>query len=92
MGIPAVMLYTLMWAACLVFVAITLRTAETASPATTMWWAVVWNANFSVETAKGLRLVLDGFADSGAGRYIGGLIPDVIRTILVGLMDSPLQG
>ena len=41
MGIPAVMLYTLMWAACFVFFAITLRTAETASPATTMWWAVV---------------------------------------------------
>jgi len=50
------------------------------------------NANFSVEIAKGLRLVLDSFADSGAGRYIGGLIPDVIRTIRVGLMDSPLQG
>jgi hypothetical protein len=29
------------------------------------------NANFSVEIAKGLRLVLDGFADSGAGAYGG---------------------
>ncbi len=36
------------------------------------------NANFSVEITKGLRLVLDGFASSGAGRYIGGLMPDVI--------------
>jgi hypothetical protein len=36
------------------------------------------NANFTFEIAKGLRLVLDGFASSGGGRYIGGLAPDVI--------------
>jgi len=36
------------------------------------------NADFSFEIVKGVRLVLDGFASSGAGRYIGGLVPDVI--------------
>jgi hypothetical protein len=36
------------------------------------------NANFTFEIVKGLRLVLDGFASSGGGRYIGGLVPDVI--------------
>ena len=36
------------------------------------------NANFTFEIVKGFRLVLDGFASSGAGRYIGGLVPDVI--------------
>lgn len=34
------------------------------------------NATFDVAT--GYRLVLNAFAGSGAGRYIGGLIPDVI--------------
>jgi len=34
--------------------------------------------NFSVEVAKGYRLVLQGFLSDGAGRYIGGLVPDVI--------------
>jgi hypothetical protein len=36
------------------------------------------NANFTFDIVKGLRLVLDGFASSGGGRYIGGLVPDVI--------------
>jgi len=36
------------------------------------------NADFSLEIVKGLRLVLDGYASSGGGRYIGGLVPDVI--------------
>ncbi len=35
-------------------------------------------ANFNVDVLKGTRLVLDGFASDGAGRYIGGLAPDVI--------------
>jgi hypothetical protein len=35
-------------------------------------------ANFNVEVKKGVRWVLDGFASDGAGRYIGGLAPDVI--------------
>jgi len=39
-------------------------------------WGV--GANFSVEVAKGYRLVLDGFASDGAGRYIDGLAPDAI--------------
>ena len=39
-------------------------------------WGV--GANFFVEVAKGYRLVVQGFASDGAGRYIGGLIPDVI--------------
>ena len=36
------------------------------------------NVDFSFEIVKGLRLVLNGFASSGGGRYIGGLVPDVI--------------
>lgn len=36
------------------------------------------NVNFNFEVAKGVRLVLDGFLSSGGGRYIGGLMPDVI--------------
>jgi hypothetical protein len=39
-------------------------------------WGV--GANFNVEVTKGVRWVLDGFASDGAGRYIGGLAPDVI--------------
>lgn len=39
-------------------------------------WGV--GANFNVEVRKGVRWVLDGFASDGAGRYIGGLAPDVI--------------
>ncbi len=35
-------------------------------------------ANFNVDVLRGARLVLDGFASDGAGRYIGGLAPDVI--------------
>ncbi|MGC2402818.1 MAG: hypothetical protein WA510_23700, partial [Acidobacteriaceae bacterium] len=35
-------------------------------------------ANFNVDVLKGTRLVLDGFASDGAGRYIGGLAPDVV--------------
>ena len=35
-------------------------------------------ANFNVNVLKGTRLVLDGFASDGGGRYIGGLAPDVI--------------
>ena len=35
-------------------------------------------ANFTIEVAKGYRLVLQGFASDGAGRYIGGLAPDAI--------------
>jgi hypothetical protein len=38
-------------------------------------WGV--SANFNVEVKKGVRWVLDGFASDGAGRYIGGLAPDV---------------
>jgi len=39
-------------------------------------WGV--SANFNVEVKKSVRWVLDGFAGDGAGRYIGGLAPDVI--------------
>jgi hypothetical protein len=39
-------------------------------------WGVA--SNFQVEVAKGYTLVLQGFASDGAGRYIGGLVPDVI--------------
>ena len=39
-------------------------------------WGV--EGNFIVEVAKGYTLVLQGFASDGAGRYIGGLVPDVI--------------
>jgi hypothetical protein len=39
-------------------------------------WGV--GANFNVELKKGVRWVMDGFASDGAGRYIGGLAPDVI--------------
>lgn len=39
-------------------------------------WGV--GANFNIEVKKGVRWVLDGFASDGAGRYIGGLAPDVI--------------
>ena len=39
-------------------------------------WGVV--GNFMVEVAKGYTLVLQGFASDGTGRYIGGLVPDVI--------------
>jgi hypothetical protein len=39
-------------------------------------WGV--GANFNVELKKGARWVLDGFASNGAGRYIGGLAPDVV--------------
>ena len=39
-------------------------------------WGV--GANFNVEVKRGVRWVLDGFASDGAGRYIGGLAPDVI--------------
>jgi hypothetical protein len=39
-------------------------------------WGV--GANLNVEVTKGVRWVLDGFASDGAGRYIGGLAPDVI--------------
>ena len=39
-------------------------------------WGV--GANFNVQLVKTVRLVLDGFASDGAGRYIGGLAPDVI--------------
>lgn len=39
-------------------------------------WGV--NGNLTFEVAKGYRLVLDGFASDGAGRYIGGLAPDAI--------------
>lgn len=43
-------------------------------------YAFGWGAgaNFNVDVVKGVRLVLDGFASDGAGRYIGGLAPDVI--------------
>jgi hypothetical protein len=36
------------------------------------------NVNLYTDVAKGVRLILDGFAGEGAGRYIGGLAPDVI--------------
>jgi hypothetical protein len=39
-------------------------------------WGV--GANFNVEVKKGVRWLLDGFAGDGAGRYIGGLAPDVV--------------
>ena len=42
----------------------------------TFGWGV--GANFNVDVLNGIRLVLDGFAGDGAGRYIGGLAPDVI--------------
>jgi hypothetical protein len=43
-------------------------------------YALGWGvgANFNVEVVKGVRWILDGFAGDGAGRYIGGLAPDVI--------------
>ncbi|HEY6385651.1 MAG TPA: hypothetical protein VIX91_08230 [Candidatus Acidoferrum sp.] len=39
-------------------------------------WGV--EANFNMEFKKGVRWVWNGFASDGAGRYIGGLAPDVI--------------
>jgi hypothetical protein len=39
-------------------------------------WGV--GANFNVEVKKSVRWALDGFASDGAGRYIGGLAPDVV--------------
>lgn len=36
------------------------------------------NINASFDIATGYRLVVDAFASSGAGRYIGGLVPDAI--------------
>jgi len=39
-------------------------------------WGV--GTNFSVELTQGVRFVLQGFAGAGAGRYIGGLAPDVV--------------
>lgn len=36
------------------------------------------NINATFDLAKGYRLVLNAFAGSGASRYIGGLVPDVI--------------
>jgi hypothetical protein len=36
------------------------------------------NVNATLEVAKGYRLVVNTFAGDGAGRYIGGLVPDVI--------------
>ena len=38
-------------------------------------WGV--GANFTIDVVRGVRLVLDGFASDGGGRYIGGLAPDV---------------
>ncbi len=39
-------------------------------------WGVA--ANFNVEVSRHVRWLLDGFASDGAGRYIGGLAPDVV--------------
>jgi hypothetical protein len=36
------------------------------------------NVNATFEVATGYRLVVNAFASEGAGRYIGGLVPDVI--------------
>jgi hypothetical protein len=36
------------------------------------------NLNFGVDLTSQLHMVLNGFASSGGGRYIGGLVPDVI--------------
>lgn len=36
------------------------------------------NINATFEVATGFRLVVNAFAGSGVGRYIGGLVPDVI--------------
>jgi hypothetical protein len=36
------------------------------------------NLNATFDVATGYRLILNAFVGSGAGRYIGGLIPDVI--------------
>jgi len=36
------------------------------------------NVNATFEVVKGYRLVINAFASDGAGRYIGGLVPDVI--------------
>ena len=36
------------------------------------------NANATFEVVKGVRLVVNVFASDGGGRYIGGLVPDVI--------------
>ena len=36
------------------------------------------NTDFSLEVLKNTRLVLEGFYGYGSGRYIGGLVPDVI--------------
>jgi len=38
------------------------------------------NANFTLDLVKSVRLVIDGFASAGGGRYIGGLAPDVVVT------------
>jgi hypothetical protein len=36
------------------------------------------NVNATLEVAPGYRVVINTFASDGAGRYIGGLVPDVI--------------
>ena len=36
------------------------------------------NGDFSYEFVKNVRLILQGFYGNGAGRYVGGLVPDVI--------------
>jgi hypothetical protein len=56
------------------------RSSNSAANVTTHDTAFGWGmqGNLLVEVAKGYRLVLQGFASNGAGRYIGGLAPDVI--------------
>lgn len=56
------------------------RSTMNAASVTTHDHAFGWGVegNFMVEMAKGYRLVVQGFASDGAGRYIGGLAPDVI--------------
>ncbi|HEX8893174.1 MAG TPA: hypothetical protein VF783_07610, partial [Terriglobales bacterium] len=56
------------------------RSSDNAANVSSHAYAFGWGVqgNFMVEVAKGYRLVLQGFASDGAGRYIGGLAPDVI--------------
>jgi len=56
------------------------RSSNNAANVSTHDHAFGWGVqgNFMVEVAKGYTLVLQGFASDGAGRYIGGLAPDVI--------------
>lgn len=58
------------------------RSSNLIDPITSHSTAIGYGGNLdaSLEIVKGLKLVLNGYASHGGGRYIGGLFPDVIVT------------